>query len=303
MVLQHVETVLVANSDDHLAAVERAKRTGEPLESVSAKGSEIIPRDIAQAIAEEKGQQNTYVGRLGATYAAHLRDFHEAKATDETFIPATNEEKARQHEMHSAELVRQRAAQDAEVAKKIAEGFDVSLAVQQANLDKAAKYEGHISEYERARRERAKAATPVLDVVEETVTLLNSGKLSATASLDERVAEMKQLSSVTVPESLEKSTEASLITKDKIISVEESFAEHAASAETLAEHDRPALAILDAASSPEDLEESTEDAQVAASRIHQDTLDLMRGVGADNTGASITQDDGVDDAAKDEAIG
>lgn len=275
MTISHAETVLVAQSDDHLAAVEEAKRTGLPLVSVAAKGSNVVPLDVAWGIAEAKAQENTYVGRFGATYAAHLQDYHEAVRANPDFIGISNEEKARQHAEYSDQLIRARREQEAETQKKLDAGFDVSLAVQQANLDRAQEHEQHAHDYELQRREREASATPVLNVIDETVKLLNTGLVSA--PLSERVDEMAKLSSVTVPDAMERSTNDALVVKDRIIASEVPYADHVASHDEQFTLDHPALAVLNSVDSPEELEGSTREAQIAASRVTQDSFDLQDG--------------------------
>lgn len=275
MSISNVDTVLVEQSDERLAAVEFAKRTGLPFESKGALGTEVVPYEVAFAIADEKAQQNTYVGQFGLTHAAHLSDYHQAVTGNPGFIEQTNEEKAAAHEAYSDKLVRDRMAVEARVRALVADGYDVSLAVQQANLERAQEHERYSNEYERVRQERKKSATAVLDVVDETVKLLNSDKLNASSTLGETVAEMVKLTSVTVPEAMERPAEQALVTKDRIISTEEPYTAHTAPPEKLNEQDRPALVVLSSVGSPEELRESTVDAQIAASNSTRESLDLQ----------------------------
>jgi len=127
------ETVLIENSDERLAAVEEAKRTGQPFQSVGANKAEIVPVVVAQQIMDDAAKEDIYVGPNGTTFAAHLKSYHDKVAADPNFVNETNEEKAAAHAAYSAEFVRQRQAEEAEMIKKMKEGFEPSLAVQQAN--------------------------------------------------------------------------------------------------------------------------------------------------------------------------
>lgn len=264
MTVSNIDTVLVQQSDARLAAVEEAKRTGLPLESIGANGSNVVPYEVAVAIADEKALQNTYVGQFGLTHAAHLADYHAAINANPNFVAVTNEEKAAAHEAYSAQLVRDRMAVEARVKALMAEGYDVSLAVQQANLERAQAHEKYAGEYEKYRQEREKNATPVLEMVDEAVKLVNSDKVAADATVGQIAQEMMQLSSVVVPDAMEAEAEAALVRKDQIISTELPYEPETATPEKLNEQDRPALVVLSRFDSPEALEEGTVDAQIAA---------------------------------------
>jgi len=256
----HVETVLVENSDNRLAAVEEAKMTGQPLQSTAANVSVIVPHDVAEVIFEEFSQEDTYVGRFGATAAAHLEDYHEKVRTDPDFIPQTNEEKAQAHHEYSAELVRKQMEDNARVLALIAEGFEPSLAVQQANLERAREHEEKSIEYAKLRAERAKNVKGVWEVVDEAVKLLKPEDLEK--PVEKRASKLEKI--VEAPDVSESQAREALITKDDIIATKEDFKAHAMSHEELVPRDRPAIPILDAAGSPEQLREETAIAQIYA---------------------------------------
>jgi hypothetical protein len=258
--IPHVETVLVENSDNRLAAVEEAKMTGQPFQSTAANESVIVPHDVAEVIFEEFSQEDTYVGRFGATAAAHLEDYHEKVRTDPDFIPQTNEEKAQAHHAYSAELVRKQMEDNAKVLALIAEGFEPSLAVQQANLERAREHEEKSIEYAKLRAERAKNAKGVWEVVDEAVKLLKPEDLEK--PVEKRASKLEKV--VEAPDVSESQAREALITKDDIIATKEDFKAHAMSHEELRERDRPAIPILESAGSPEQLREDTAIAQIYA---------------------------------------
>lgn len=268
----HIETVLVENSDERLAAVEEAKRTGQPFQSVAANESVIIPHDVATVIFEEASKLDTYVGLRGITVAAHLEDYHEAIREDPEFIPQTNEEKARAHHEYSAELVRQQMADNARVLALIAEGFEPSLAVQQANLERAREHELKSIEYAGIRAERAKDAKGVWEVVDESVKKLKVEDLAK--PVEKRAAKLESV--VEVPDVSESQAREALITKDDIIATKEDFKAHAMDHESLVKRDRPGIEILDAAGSPKELRESTAIAQFHAENMTPEAVEAVQ---------------------------
>lgn len=268
----HVETVAVENSDDRLAEVERAKRTGEPLRSVAANKTEIVPWVVANQIAEEKARQNTYKGRFGATYAAHLQPYHEAME-DPDFIPMTNQEKAEAHERHSAELVRKQMEDEVNVRKMMAEGYEPSLAVQQANLERAKEHEERSREYAGIRKEREKDVTPVLEMVDESVKILRAEELAG-KPFEEQAAALQAVANV--PNAMEESAREAFIIKDQIVSTEIPFESEVASHEQLRAKDRPGIEIMEKAGSPEALREETALAQLYADNRTEEAVKAQR---------------------------
>ena len=274
----YVETVLVENSDERLAAVEEAKRTGQPLQSVGANRSVIVPRDVAVVIFEEASKKDTYVGRFGATHAAHLKDYHEAIQNDPDFVPQTNEEKARAHHEYSAELVRKQMADEQKVKEMIAEGYEPSLAIQQANLERAREHEEKSVEYAGIRAERAKDDKGVWQVVEESVKILNTKDLTE-KPVEKRAAALKKV--VDVPDVNEDAAREALITKDDIIATKEDFKKHAMSHEELRDRDRPGIAIMDDAGSPKALREKTALAQIYADNMTEEAAEAQNEMNAE----------------------
>jgi hypothetical protein len=148
----------------------------------------------------------------------------------------------------------------------IREGYDPSLAVQQANLERAREHEEKSIEYAAVRAERARVAVPALAIVEESVRVLRAEDLFG-KPLATQAARLAELNTVVVPDALERATTEALVTKDKIIEAVEPFESHAASHEELVHKDRPGIEIMDAASSPEALREETALAQIAADNM------------------------------------
>jgi len=259
--IPHVETVLVENSDERLAAVEEAKRTGQPFQSTAANESVITPHPVVVQITEKASEQDTYVGPNGMTAAAHLKGYHEKVRNDPDFVPQTNAEKAAAHAEYSAEVVRKQIEENARVLAAIAEGYDISVAIQQANLERAREHEAKSADYQRIRDERAKDAKDVWTVVDESVEILQAKDL-ARKSVAKRADALKGV--VEVPDVSETAAREALITKDDIIETKEDYKAHAMDAESLSERDHPGVKILEAAGSPEELREGTAVAQIYA---------------------------------------
>jgi hypothetical protein len=262
------ETVLIENSDERLAAVEEAKRTGQPFQSVGANKAEIVPVVVAQEIMDEASMEDIYVGPNGTTFAAHLQSYHE-KAEDPNFITETNEEKAAAHHAHSAEFVRQRNEEEVRVKELMAEGYEPSLAVQQANYERAMEHEKKSIEYAKVRIKRNEDAKTVDDVMEETVKAVNAADPN---SRREAIEAAKAKS--TVPDVSESATRKELEIKDKIVETVEKYEDHALDAEALKDRDHPAVEILESAGSPEELRRNTGLAQAAAQNPSPDQTQL-----------------------------
>lgn len=297
----HVWTVAVENSDDRLAEVEKAKRTGQPFVSVAANKTEVVPYDVAAQIAEDKAQENTYVGRFGATYAGQLEDWHTLIREDPSAIDATNEEKARAHAEYSAEFVRKAMEEEAHVQEMMAEGYDPSLAVQQANLERAQEHERVSNEYAQLRLERAKDDIAVLPMVDEAVKILRVEDLANKPLADRAAA----LSSVTnVPDAMEHPATDAFVIKDKIIDTTIPYEDHAASHEELAPKDNPGIEIMDAAGSPEDLRDSTALAQLRADNMTEEANEAEQEMEEVARDMSLAEDSPgeIEDAAE-EAVG
>lgn len=278
----HVETVLVENSDDRLAMVEHAKRTGEPLQSVAANKTEAVPYEVAWQIAEEKGKADTYVGRFGTTHAEWLEEYHE-KIKDNDWVAETNEEKAKAHADYSAELVRQQMKDEAKVKAMMAEGYEPSIAVQQANLERANEHEAANAKYEKIRMKRKKEATPVLEMVDEAVEILRAEDLYA-KPIDERAKALKAVANV--PKADEKATTDALKLKDAIIETKVPYEKEVASHKELREKDRPAISIMESAGSPEELRKKTAAGQLWADNPTEEAAKVatkMQEVAADES--------------------
>lgn len=288
----YAETVLVENSDERLAAVEEAKRTGQPFQSTAANESVITPRPVVVEIFEEASKLDTYVGRYGATAAAHLESYHDKVRNDPDFIPQTNEEKARAHEEYSAELVRAQMEENAHVLALMAEGYEPSIAIQQANLERAREHDEKSIEYIKLRAERAKDAPTVWEVVDESIKIMNAKDLGD-APVEKQAAALRKL--VEVPDVSETQAREALILKDDIIETKEDFKAHAMDAESLSERDRPGIKIMDAASSPQQLRESTALAQLYADNPTEEAVKVkakMEKKMAKKNGAKTAADPG-----------
>lgn len=264
----YTETVLIENSDERLAAVEEAKRTGQPFQSVGANKSEIVPVVVAQQIMDDAAKEDVYVTDTGMTAAGHLESYHD-KLKDPDFVTQSNEEKAAAHAAYSAEFVRQRNAEEKRVQELMAEGYEPSIAVQQANFERAIEHEKKSIEYGKVRIERNKDAKTVEEVEEYVVE-----NVKLTDPLDEVIQKAKGAS--TIPDVSEGPAKEAFIVKDKIIETVESFDDHAHDAEKLKDKDHPAVEIMEAAGSPDELREKTGLAQAAAANPAADQRQLNK---------------------------
>jgi hypothetical protein len=247
---------VLENSDERLAAVEEAKRTGQPFQSVGANKSEIVPRIVAQEILDDASKEDIYIADSGMTAAGHLESYHD-KLKDPDFVTQSNEEKAAAHAAYSAEFIRQRNEEEKRVQELMAEGYEPSIAVQQANYERALEHEQKSIEYGKVRIERNKDAKSVEEVEEYIV---ENVKLSD--PLDQVIAAAKAAS--TVPDVSEGPAKEAFVLKDKIIETVESFEDHAHDAEKLKDKDHPAVEIMESSGSPDELREKTGLAQAAA---------------------------------------
>jgi uncharacterized membrane-anchored protein YhcB (DUF1043 family) len=289
----YVETVLIEESDERLAAVEQAKMSGEPLQSIAARRTFAVPRDVAQKMLEDASHENIYVGRFGHTYAGHLEEYHE-KIKDPNFVLDSNEQKAREHAEYSAELVRKQMEENQRVNELMAEGYEPSIAVQQANLERAREHEAKSASYEGIRAERkADGLTDVPAKIDEMVRVVRAEDL-LTKPFDERVAAFEGVTpNFSVSEEYAKEA---LITKDKIIETAESYTSQTASHEELSKKDRPGVEIMESAGSPEALEEKTAVGQIAANNTTtvaaQDALRQMEEFVAEKPGEEVMDEPG-----------
>ena len=293
----YTETVLIENSDERLAAVEEAKRTGQPFQSVGANKSEIVPVVVAQQIMDDAAKEDVYVTDTGMTAAGHLESYHE-KIKDPNFVVESNEEKAAAHHAYAAEFARQRNEEEARVRELMAEGFEPSLAVQQANYERAMEHEKKSIEYGKVRVERDKDAKTVDEVMEAVVE-----NVKLTDPMDEVIKKAKAAS--TVPDVSEAPAKEAFVLKDAIIETVESFKDHAHDAEKLKDRDHPAVEILEASGSPDELREKTGLAQAAAMNPAADQRQLKQvrkkvAKKAKNEDTSLTE---ADHEAREEVMG
>ena len=286
----HVETVLLEHSDERLAAVEEAKRTGKPFVSVGSRGAEVVPVPVVEEIMDEFSRKDTYVGRFGATYAAHLESYHE-KVQDPDWVLETNEEKARAHEQYSAELVRRQMEDEKKVKEMlVVDPTAASVAVQQANLERAREHEVKSMEYAEVIQQRAKDVRPVLAVVDESVRALRAEELNTASPREDRAAALAEI--VEVPNAMENETREALVTKDKIIETEIPYEAEAAGHDELVHRDRPGIEIAaEHGFDPESLREATGLAQAYADNRTEEAVEAEAEVAeivAEHEGEEVT---------------
>src|SRR5690606_17983623 len=102
----------VEHSDERLAAVEEAKRTGQELQSVGAKGHDIVDREtLRKEVEKVSNEGSTDPNQSMPDYLVQLQE-----GVDDTI--SLNQMKAREHSEYSAEIARaQREAAVADEAK------------------------------------------------------------------------------------------------------------------------------------------------------------------------------------------
>ena len=221
----HFDTVLVEQSDNRLAEVEIAKRTGNAFVSVGTAGSAIVPQDVADQIAYEKSLQNTTIGPSGRPIAAHRKDYLEALSDDEeSFTERTNEEKAQEHFNYSSRLAKAQRKQELSDLKDLREGRDIAAEILARQARLADDYTTAQNAWNESRRELLNNAPTVNQVIAELVEKIDVVELAG-KSLEERMADYAAV--ITVPDALEAPAQEALVVKDHIISTEESFSSFA----------------------------------------------------------------------------
>lgn len=204
-------TVLVEKSDDRLAKVEEAKRTGAAFESVGSNGVEIVKRNgLVEATREVSNSDSSDEDQPLPDYLVQLKESVDDEA-------ALNRQKAQEHSEVSAEIAR---AQEQENVQAI------------ANLRKDPKYY-----VKRIQAQQLEAAQRYSD--EQNEIAREQGEAEANASVERVKATLADLNDPRPVSSLarraldkptdisESATREALETKDRIIYGEDSFADHA----------------------------------------------------------------------------
>jgi len=240
------EAVLVEHSDERLAAVEEAKKTGQEFQSVGAKGTDIVDRAVlADAVREQSAVGSSDPDEPLPDYLAELRNAHQ---DDEQEI---NARKAQEHNEYSAELARgqQKAAvSDAEKLRQDPDYF--SKRIQALNAQLAADYAKTSAAF-------AKEVARRNDGVQEEVRKLRP----------ERVGDPHPITvlgqNATVTDISESAIAEQLVTRDRITFGEESFKNHAtASREEAAEAAPKRAQAPSKTDEPKRIEETTRKAKV-----------------------------------------
>lgn len=203
------EPVLVEHSDDRLAEVEKAKRTGEAFQSVGAKGYDIVDREVLRAEVERVSNANSSDEREPLPdYLVELKDSVE----DEQ---ALNIQKAADHSEYSAEVARRQIEEEDKIRTVLRQDpYAVANAIIENNRKIAEQYAKEAAAYAEARADFEDG------VVQETrpVRLANLND-------EDPVTALGQRSKVT--DISEKSAQDELINKDRVIYGEDSFIQQA----------------------------------------------------------------------------
>jgi hypothetical protein len=200
-------TVLVEVSDERLAAVEEAKRTGQELQSIGSKGAEIVDRAVLRAEVDRVSNANSSDPNIAppdylVSLVAGVEDTQEL-----------NKQKASEHDEVSAEIVAaqlETAVSDAEKLRKDPKYFVKRIIANNTKL--ARDYEETATDFARAAgKAEANASREIARLRVESINDPNPA-----TSLG-KIAQDK------VTDISESQMAASLETKDRIIYGEESF--------------------------------------------------------------------------------
>lgn len=202
-------TVGVEHSDERLAATEEAKRTGQEFQSVGAKGSDLVDREVLRAEVEKVSNANSsdpnqplpdYLYELNENAPSHIE---------------LNQRKADEHNEYSAELVRNQnkaRVSDAEKLRNDPDYFANRIAEQNRRL--AQDHNSRSADFVRG---TAKASERVQEEVRELTPEQVYSPDPVTA-----LGQNAQVTDIS-----EGAAEQSLITKDRIIFGEESYKKQA----------------------------------------------------------------------------
>lgn len=114
--LHNQGAVLVEHSDERLAAVEEAKRTGHEFQSVGARGADIVDRNVLrEETLKVSNEGSTDPNQPMPDYLVELQGTVEERYPNQGTIEL-NRDKAEQHNRYSEAIVR--AQQEAEVSDR-----------------------------------------------------------------------------------------------------------------------------------------------------------------------------------------
>jgi hypothetical protein len=209
--------VQVEHSDERLAAVEEAKRTGQEFQSIGAKGTDFVDRDVLRAEIERVSNEGSTDPNVALPdYLAELK----ANAPSEEEL---NELKAREHSEYSEEIVRaqqEAAVSDAEKLRKDPYYFTRRIAENNQKL---------ADDYSKVAAEYARDQLIKNEGVQEEVRALRVESVGD----PNPITMLGQKSKIT--DISEGAATAALELKDRIIYGEESYAANAKADRTVAE--------------------------------------------------------------------
>lgn len=236
--LTHATPVGVEHSDERLAAVEEAKRTGGEFQSVGAKGHDIVDREtLREEVEKVSNEGSTDKNQPLPDYLVQLQE-----GVDNTI--ELNQRKANEHNEYSREIAK--AQQEAEVAdreklRKDPDYFARRIAennrrLADAHNSKAAEYARQSAETNEGKMEEVRALRPESVTDPDPITAL--GKKSKVTDISESFAsgELKE--------------------KDRIIYGEDSYKKQAKAPRKIAPDDERAL-DADLTDEPKRIEEPT----------------------------------------------
>jgi hypothetical protein len=212
--LNRAGTVLVEHSDERLAAVEEAKRTGQELQSIGAKGADIVNRDVLREAVFEVSNANS------SDPAQPLPDYLATLVKGVEDEQELNKQKAQEHNEVSAEIVavqQESAVSDAEKLRKDPKYFVKRIIANNNKL--AADYSATAAQYAEETVKVSEGAA--VDRARIRVESLNDPN-PATSLAKRAVDKVTDISEGAAASALE--------TKDRIIFGEESFKQQAKSA-------------------------------------------------------------------------
>lgn len=210
-------SVLVEHSDERLAAVEEAKRTGQELQSIGSKGADIVDREVLREEVERVSNEGS------SDPEQPLPDYLYELVEQVDDTRELNQRKAAEHNEYSAEVVRAQQEQElSDLEKRRRDPMYFARLIEENNRALAAAYSEQQAE---VARQNLIASEGVQQEVRE-LRPEGVGDPNPITALGQR----SQVTNIS-----ESATKGELVTKDQIIFGEQSFRANAEAPREVAE--------------------------------------------------------------------
>lgn len=269
------QIVGVEVSDERLAAVEAAKRTGRELESVGSKGQELVDKDELEVAVLEFSND-------GASQTSPLPEYLELlkeRFDDPEFVLEVNAAKAAEHEEYSADLIRAKREEDAKLLEEQRKSDDPEYIANQV-LERQRK---QTEEYEASQAAFAVQREKNVRGIEEVVREYNPFDATAPTAIEEYARGRKPTD---ISET--QATEGHM-NKDRIIFGETSYLDGTKEDNSL--RDKAKEDIRHTAASDRKTTKAAADAETSSS---DDTPNPNEGKGDDNPTVNVNEADTTD---------